>query len=102
MPEYGHFITRDIEQIIFQAHSNIKELTPYTSDFDIIGNYLWVFPGLLDLAIYRALVKERIDPDYAMNLVGDIIWQARVNANGLISIIALSRTGKCFRRHITR
>jgi hypothetical protein len=41
MPEHGHFISRDIEQIIFQAHSNIKELTPCFSDFDIIGNYLW-------------------------------------------------------------
>jgi hypothetical protein len=27
-------------KIIFQTHSNIKELTPYFSDFDNIGNYL--------------------------------------------------------------
>ena len=33
MPEYGRFISRDIEQIILQAHSNIKELTPHFSDF---------------------------------------------------------------------
>jgi hypothetical protein len=39
------------------------------------------------LAIYKALVKERIDPDYAMDLIGDMIWQARVNAKGLIPII---------------
>jgi hypothetical protein len=87
MPEYGRFISRDIEQIIFQAHSNIKELTPYFNDFDNIGNYLWEYLGLIDLAIYKALVKERIDPDYAMDLIGDMIWQARVNAKGLIPII---------------
>ena len=87
MPEYGRFISRDIEQIIFQAHSNIKELTLYFSGFDNIGNYLWEYLGLIDLAIHRALVKERIDPDYAMNLVGDMIWQSRVNANSLIPII---------------
>jgi hypothetical protein len=40
------------------------------------------------LAIYRALVEERIDPDYAMNRVADMIWKARVNANSLIPIIA--------------
>jgi hypothetical protein len=74
-------------KIIFQAHSNIKALTPYFSDFDNIGNYLWEYPGLIDLAVYRALVKEGIDPDYAMDLVGDMIWQARVNAKGLIPII---------------
>ena len=39
------------------------------------------------MAVYRALVKKRIDSDYAMNLVGDMIWQARVNSNGLIPII---------------
>ena len=27
-------------KIIFQTHLNIKELTPYFSDFDNIGNYL--------------------------------------------------------------
>lgn len=87
MPEYGRFISRDIEQIIFQAHSNIKALTAYFSDFDKIGNYLWEYLGLIDLAIYRALVKEGIESDYAMSLVGDMIWQARLNAKGLIPII---------------
>jgi hypothetical protein len=87
MPEYGRFISRDIKQIIFQAHSNIKELTPYCSYSDNIGNYLWEYLGLIDLAIYRALVKERIDSDYAVRLLGDMIWQARVNAKGLIPII---------------
>jgi len=38
MPEYGRFTSRDIEQIIFQANSNIKELIPYFKDFDKIGN----------------------------------------------------------------
>jgi hypothetical protein len=87
MPEYGRFISRDLEQIIFGTHLNIKGLTPYFSDFDNIGNYLLEYLGLIDLAIYRALVKERIDSDYAMSLVGDMIWQARVNAKGLIPII---------------
>ena len=40
MPKYGRFISRDIEQIILQAHSNIKELTLYFNDYDNIGNYI--------------------------------------------------------------
>jgi hypothetical protein len=87
MPEYGRFTSRDIERIIFHANSNIEELMPYFKDFDNIGNYLWEYAGLLDLAVYRALLKEKIDHDYAVNLIGDTLWQARVNAKGQIPII---------------
>jgi hypothetical protein len=87
MPEYGRFTARDIERIILQASSNIRELMPYFNDFDNIGNYLWEFTGLVDLAIYRALVQEAIDPDYAVNLVGDVLWQMRVSSKGFIPII---------------
>lgn len=87
MPEYGRFSSGDIKRIILNADSNIKDLMPYFKDFDNIGNYLWEYAGLLDLAIYRALLKEKIDPDYATNLIGDMLWQARVNANGQIPIL---------------
>ena len=40
MPEYDRFISRDIKQLILKAHSNIKKLSPYFSDFDNIGYYL--------------------------------------------------------------
>jgi len=87
MPEYGRFTSREIKQIIFEANLNIKELMPYFNDLDNIGNYQNEYAGLLDLAIYRALVKEKIDPNYAMNLVGDMMWQGVVNAKGSIPII---------------
>ncbi len=87
MPEHGRFTPREIEQIIYQANLNIKELMPFFINHENIGNYLMEYGGLLDLAIYRAMVKAKIDPGYAMNLVGDMIWQARVNAKGLVPII---------------
>jgi len=87
MPEYGRFTPREIEQIILQANLNIKELMPYFNDLDNVGNYQNEYVGLLDLAIYRALLKENIASDYAVNLVGDMMWQAVVNAKGLIPII---------------
>ena len=44
MPEYGRFISRDIEQEIFQAHLSINELTPYFSDFDsLLLSHNWFF-----------------------------------------------------------
>ncbi len=86
MPEDGHFTPKEIERIISLAKSNIAELTPYFIDFDKIGNYLNEYGGLVDLAIYRALLKGGIEPNYAMSLVGDMIWQARMNAKGLIPI----------------
>ena len=87
MPEYGRFTPREIEQIVFQANLNVKELMPYFNDLDNMGNYINEYGGLLTLAIYRALVKENIAPDYAVNLVGDMQWQARVNAKGHTPII---------------
>lgn len=82
IPEYGRFTAREIKRIIQQADSNIKALMPYFIDIDNFGNYLNVYAGLIDLAIYRALVAEKIEPDYAVNLVGDMMWQARLNAKG--------------------
>lgn len=87
MPEYGRFTPKDIKRIIFQANFNIKEIMPYFMDIDNIGNYQNEYGGLLDLAIYRALIKEGIDSNYAMNLVGDMMWQVVVNSKGLIPII---------------
>ncbi|UCC20868.1 MAG: hypothetical protein JSV62_06205, partial [Promethearchaeota archaeon] len=54
LPEYGRFTLRDIEQIIFQAELNIKDLMPYFEDLENIGNYQNQYIGLIDLAIYRA------------------------------------------------
>ena len=87
LPEYGRFTPREIDRIIFQTNLNIKELMPYFNDLDSIGNYQNEYVGLIDLAIYRALIKEKIEPNYAMNLVGDMMWQAVVNAKGIIPII---------------
>ncbi len=87
MPEYGRFTPKEIKRIIFQANFNIKEIMPYFMDIDNIGNYQNEYGGLLDLAIYRALIKEGIDSNYAMNLVGDMMWQVVVNSKGLIPII---------------
>lgn len=87
MPQYGRFTSKEIKQIIFQANSNIKELMPYFNNLDNVGNYQNEYVGLIDLAIYRALLKAKIDPNYAVNLVGDMQWQGVVNSKGLIPII---------------
>ena len=85
--ENGRFTLKEIKQIILQAELNAKELIPYFTDYDNLGNYLMEYGGLLDLAIYRALIKENVARNYAMKLVGDMIWQARLNGNGGIPII---------------
>lgn len=87
LPEYGRFTAKEIEQIILQASLNVKDLMPYFKDLENIGNYQNEYVGLLDLAIYRALIKYNIEPNYAMNLVGDMMWQGVLNAGGLIPII---------------
>lgn len=86
LPEFGRFTPAEIKRIILQTKSNIQDLLPYFKDFDKIGNYLNEYGGLIDLAIYRALVKEKIESNYAMNLVGDMIWQARMNSKGIVPI----------------
>lgn len=87
MPEYGRFTPKDIKQIILQTEQNIKELMPYIIDFNNTGNYQNEYVGLVDLAIYRSLIKVNIDSIYAMKLVADMMWQAVANSKGLIPII---------------
>jgi hypothetical protein len=87
MPEYGRFTSKEIKQIISQVDLNIKELMLYFNDLDNIGNYQNEYVGLIDLAIYRSLVKKNVSRDYAVKLVGDMMWQAVLNAKGLIPII---------------
>lgn len=81
-PEYGRFTTMDIERIIQHANSNIEELMPYFKDLPNIGNYVMAYSSMVDLAIYRALLREKVDPVYATNLIGDINWQFVLNTGG--------------------
>ncbi len=81
-PEYGRFTSKDIERIILHANSNIEELISYFKDLDNIGNYILAYASLLDLAIYRALLKEKVDPGYAIKLTGDINWHFGVSSSG--------------------
>lgn len=81
-PEYGRFTTKDIERIIQLANSNVIELIPYFKDLPNIGNYVMAYSSMLDLAIFRALLREKVDPGYATNLIGDINWQFVVNTSG--------------------
>jgi hypothetical protein len=85
-PEYGRFTPSDIERIIQQANLNVEELLPYLQNLDNIGNYLNVYVSLVDLAIYRTLVREGLSPSYAINLTGDINWQLGVNTSGYFQL----------------
>jgi hypothetical protein len=86
VPEFGRFTPKDIQRIIDRTKQNMLALMPYFNDTDNIGNFLLQYGGLVDLAVYRALLAEKVDPNYAMALVGDMIWQARLNANGLVPV----------------
>lgn len=87
LPEHGRFTSREIRRIVHQTKLNIQALMPSFIDHDNIGNYQNEYVGLVDLAIYRALVKNNVARDYAVNLVGDMMWQSIVNAKGSIPII---------------
>ena len=81
-PVYGRFTKKDIERIIHKARSNAGELMPYFTDLPNIGNYMMAYSAVLDLAIYRAMIGEKVDPAYATNLIGDINWQFVLNTSG--------------------
>jgi hypothetical protein len=86
-PEFGRFNKLEIKRIAAQVEPNIASLMPFFQDLENVGNYLTTYGGLIDLAIYRALVDHGIDKEYAVNLVGDMQWQSIVNAKGTIPII---------------
>ena len=81
-PEYGRFTTTDIERTIQQTDSILLELIPYFKDLPNLGNYMMAYSSMIDLAIYRALLREKVDPGYATKLIGDINWQFVLNTGG--------------------
>lgn len=88
MPEYGRFSQQDIKQILCQTKSNIEELMPCFKDLDNIGNYQKQYETLLTLALYRSLIKANVESNYAINLIGDIIWVTVLNMQGFIPVIS--------------
>ncbi len=92
-PEFGRFTKREIKRIAARVELNIASLMPYLQDLENIGNYQTTFGGLIDLAIYRALVDHGVAKEYAVSLVGDMQWQSIVNANGTMPIIDPLRSG---------
>ena len=80
--EYGRFTATDVERVIRLTNSKIEELVPYFIDLPNIGNYMMAYSAMLDLAVYRALISQEVDPDYATSLIGDINWQFVVNTGG--------------------
>lgn len=81
-PVHGRFTSKDMERIFQLASANIEDLMPYFKDLPNIGNYMMAYAALVDLAIYRALVSEKVDPEYATTLIGDINFQFVVNTGG--------------------
>ena len=79
LPEHGYFQPRHIEQILLQAEANMKQLMPFFIDIDHLGNYRNEYLGLIDLAIYRALITEHVEKDYAISLVADSLWLAALH-----------------------
>ncbi|RDE11464.1 MAG: hypothetical protein C4K47_09820 [Candidatus Thorarchaeota archaeon] len=94
LPEYGYFQPRDIERILVQAEANTKQLMPFFIDIDHLGNYRNEYLGLIDLAIYRALLSEHIEKDYAISLVADSLWLAALH----LQSSPLLAMGKVFMR----
>jgi hypothetical protein len=75
-PKKGRFLPSDVDRILDQARRNVDDLMPSMPEQKTLGNFQWVFLGLVCLAIYRSLLKEGIGQDYATNLIGDIMWKA--------------------------
>ena len=81
-PEYGRFTSQDIERIIQQATINLAGLQPFFKDLPNLGNYTMAYSAMIDLAYYRALNAETVDPGYTIRLIGDINWQYVISTSG--------------------
>jgi len=94
LPEYGYFQPKDIERILAQAEANTKQLMSFFIDINHLGNYRNEYLGLIDLAIYRSLITERVEKDYATSLVADSLWLAALH----LKSSALLGMGRFFMR----
>jgi hypothetical protein len=87
LPEYGRFTRAEIKRIIYNANLNTRGLMGSFQDVNTLGSYQSTYLALLDLAIYRALLKENVERNYAVNLIGDMMWQAALNNQGIVPVI---------------
>lgn len=74
-PKEGRFTDRDIDRIIAQVESNMLDLLPLMPRQKSLGNLRNVYAGLIDLALYRALLHEGTEKSYASELVADTMWR---------------------------
>ena len=73
----GRLTKRQLKNIYakIKEEQNILKIKAGLSQYKSYGNRLLVFCGVISLAAYRALRKEGMTHQYAIQLVADVIWK---------------------------
>jgi len=74
-PQKGRFMQSDVSRILDRARCNIYDLMPLIPKQKSRENFRVIFLSITHLSIYRTLLNEGTEKDYATNLIGDIVWK---------------------------
>lgn len=76
-PIKGRFTATDLDRILDNTLQDFEELMSNADvrRFETLGSRMNVMLGVASLAMYKALQKEGIERDYAIELFTDIAWK---------------------------
>ena len=76
-PQKGRFTADDLNRILEITLNNFEDLLPgaKVDRFETLGSRMNVILGIASLAMYKALLAEGIDHDYAIELFTDVAWK---------------------------
>lgn len=76
-PNRGRFTRDHVDRILERTWHNYDELVPdaHTEQLETMGNRQNVLLGVVSLAMYRALLAEGVEKDYATELFTDVAWK---------------------------
>lgn len=75
-PNKGRFTQSDVARTIVQTWHNYGDLAPaaHVEQLKTLGSRQNTLLGVLTHGLYRALLSEGVEKDYATELVSDLIW----------------------------
>lgn len=75
-PEEGRFTKLDLDRILVRTLQNFEELITAAElkRFETLGSRMNVMLGVASLAMYKAMLSEGIDGQYATELFTDVAW----------------------------
>lgn len=74
-PQGGRFTRADVDRVLAAAWRSFEALAPDLPNERTVGNRMNMILACMTLAVWRALIADGIEHEYAIELIADGAWQ---------------------------